>query len=65
MASLKLWTLGPFRAEFGDDPLTEFRTNKVRALLIYLAVEQTPQARQDIMNLLWPGLPDRSAKANL
>ena len=65
MSNLTLRVLGPFQAALGDRPLTEFRTNKVRALLIYLAIEDRPVTREALMALLWPGLPERSARANL
>lgn len=52
MSNLSLWLLGPFQAEFDDKPLTEFRTNKVRALLIYLATEQGLRSRESLMALL-------------
>jgi DNA-binding SARP family transcriptional activator len=65
MSTLSLWLLGSFQAKYGDKPLTEFRTNKVRALLIYLATEGEPRSRESLMDLLWPGLPERSARANL
>ena len=65
MAILSLKVLGPFQASLGDEPLTDFRTNKVQALLIYLATEQAPQSREWLMELLWPGLPARSARVNL
>ena len=37
MASLSLQVLGPLQATLGDQLLTDFRTKKVQALLIYLA----------------------------
>jgi len=52
---VKLFLLGPFRAESAGQPLTAFKSNKVRALLAYLAVEQdTPQHRDVLAALLWP-----------
>jgi DNA-binding SARP family transcriptional activator len=65
MTVLTLGTLGPFRASLGQTPLTDFRTRKVQALLIYLATEPRPQRRDLLMDLLWPGMPERSARSNL
>ncbi|WP_420643887.1 AfsR/SARP family transcriptional regulator [Candidatus Leptofilum sp.] len=48
-----------------DKPLTGFRTTKVKALLIYLATEPAPQRRETLTTLLWPGMPERSARQNL
>jgi DNA-binding SARP family transcriptional activator len=65
MSALTLCTLGTFRAFLGTENLTDFRTRKVQALLIYLAAEPRPQSRDFLMNLLWPGMPERSARSNL
>jgi DNA-binding SARP family transcriptional activator len=65
MDSLSLCVLGSFQASLGNKPLPGFRTHKVQALLLYLAVEPGPQRRESLMALLWPGLPDRSARGNL
>ncbi|MAU00169.1 MAG: hypothetical protein CL608_23765 [Anaerolineaceae bacterium] len=65
MARLTISLLGKFQALLDDEPLASFRTNKVQALLIYLAVEQRPQRREWLIELLWPGMPERSARHNL
>jgi len=58
--------LGPFEASLDDRPLHKFRTNKVQALLIYLATEASVVHRRDALTaLLWPGLPQKSAQVNL
>lgn len=58
--------LGAFAAVLDGRPLTKFRTSKVQALLIYLAVENKQAHRRDfLMELLWPGLPQSSAQVNL
>ena len=47
-------------------PVTAFESDKVRALLAYLAVEAPrPQRRQTLSGLLWPDMPERSARHNL
>ena len=64
--SLSLSFLGTFRATLNGQPLTEFYSNKVRALLVYLAVEaDQPHRREVLAGLLWPDWPDRDAFSNL
>jgi DNA-binding SARP family transcriptional activator/predicted ATPase len=47
-------------------PVTGFKSNKVRALLAYLAVEaDRPHRREVLAGLLWPDWPDRDALSNL
>lgn len=66
MSQLSVRLLGPFTAELDGIYLREFRSNKVRALLVYLAVEwQRPWPRTTLANLLWPDLSERSAQSNL
>jgi DNA-binding SARP family transcriptional activator/predicted ATPase len=65
MARLSLSLLGPFRATRDEQPLG-FKSNKVRALLAYLAVEaHQPHRREVLAGLLWPDWPDRDALNNL
>lgn len=66
MAHLSLSFLGPFQAKLDDQPLREFKSNKVRALLVYLAIESDrPHPREALAGLLWPDWPDRDAMSNL
>ena len=66
MAQLSLSLLGPFQVTLGGRPVTEFKSNKVRALLAYLAVEaDRPHRREVLAGLLWPEWPDREALSNL
>ena len=66
MEQLTLSLLGNFDAFLDKRPFTDFRTNKVQALLIYLVVEApTIHQRESLMELLWPGLPLKSAQVNL
>lgn len=66
MAHLSLSILGPFHVELDGRLATGFESNKVRALLAYLAVEaDRPHSRQALAGLLWPDYPDRSALNNL
>lgn len=56
MTHLTLNFLGQFRAAYADRPLNGFESNKVRALLAYLAVEaDRPHPRAQLATLLWPG----------
>jgi DNA-binding SARP family transcriptional activator/predicted ATPase len=66
MAALSLSLLGPFTATLNDQPLQNFKNRKVQALLIYLAVERDhPHRREALFTLLWPGMPEKSARHNL
>ncbi|MGC9400251.1 MAG: ATP-binding protein [Anaerolineae bacterium] len=63
---LRLYLLGPFRMERAGEPVTDFKSNKVRALLAYLAVErQHPHHRDVLAGLLWPESSTTSALALL
>ncbi len=70
MPRLSLFTLGSLRIEMDGQTQEHFRTSRVPALLMYLAVEDSlhgpqPHRRDKLMDLLWPGLPEKSARANL
>jgi DNA-binding SARP family transcriptional activator len=66
VSGLSLSLLGAFAASLNGRSVRRFRSNKVQALLIYLAVENRQVHRRDfLMELLWPGLPQRSAQVNL
>ena len=66
MAHLALHLFGSFRVTLDGRPVTAFKSNKVRALLAYLAVEaDTPHRREVLAGLLWPDWPDRDAFSNL
>ena len=66
MNALSLSLFGRFQAVLNGEPLGGFRTAKVQALLVYLAADpKTPQRRESLMTLLWPGMPERSARQNL
>jgi predicted ATPase/DNA-binding SARP family transcriptional activator len=50
----------------GGEPVGGFESDKVRALLAYLSVEgRRPHRREKLAGLLWPMLPESSARANL
>jgi DNA-binding SARP family transcriptional activator len=66
LARLTLSFLGCFQVCLDDRPVTDFKSNKVRALLAYLAVEaDRPHRREALAGLLWPDRPDRDALSNL
>ncbi|MCW5852125.1 MAG: tetratricopeptide repeat protein [Anaerolineae bacterium] len=66
MSRLSLCLLGGFRAELHGQPVTGFESNKVRALLAYLAVEAgRPHQRSALAGLLWPDQPEEAARTNL
>jgi DNA-binding SARP family transcriptional activator len=63
---LSLSLLGVFQARLNGQPVTEFYSSKVRALLAYLAVEGGRQhLRSMLAALLWPDWDDRAALGNL
>lgn len=56
----------PGKGPSDQDEITEFRMHKMRALLVYLAADpEHTHRRETLMNLLWPGMPETSARANL
>ncbi len=66
MSRLTLSFLGCFHVCLDDRPVTDFKSDKVRALLAYLAVEaDRPHRREALAGLLWPDWPDRDALSNL
>lgn len=66
MASLSLSLLGGFRAERNSEPVTGFESNKVRALLAYMAVETgRPHQRSALAGVLWPDHSEELARTNL
>mgnify|MGYP001293442349 FL=1 len=66
MSRLALSLLGTFQASAGERPITNFATDKVRALLAYLAVEaDRPHRRDTLAALLWSEWDDSGARSNL
>jgi DNA-binding SARP family transcriptional activator len=66
MAELSLALLGPLQVTLDGAPITAFESDKVRALLTYLAVEaDRPHRRDALAGLLWPDRPERAAHLNL
>lgn len=66
MPQLHLTLLGTFAANWQGQPVTTFPTDKVRALLAYLALEgKRPLRRETLATLLWSNWPDDAARRNL
>src|SRR3954466_6072839 len=66
MTRLDLSFLGPFAVRLDGEPVTGFTSDKIRALLAYLAVEgHRPHRREALAGLLWPDYPDSDALASL
>jgi DNA-binding SARP family transcriptional activator len=66
MPRLSISLLGPFQVTLDGTPITDFATDKVRALLAYLAVEaDRPHRREALTGLLWPDQPEAKARQNL
>ncbi len=65
MAQLALTCLGEFQVTLNGQPLHTLHTAKVRALLVYLAVEGEVHSRSTLARLLWPGYSAESARNNL
>jgi WD40 repeat protein/DNA-binding SARP family transcriptional activator len=78
MTRISLFLFGGFEVTLDGIPITAFESNKVRALLAYLAVEAHPEAgarwahhgarpheRATLAGLLWPDHPEAAARTNL
>jgi predicted ATPase/DNA-binding SARP family transcriptional activator len=66
MAQLSITLFGSFQVTLDNRPVTNFGTDKTRALLAYLAVEaQRPHRRDALAGLLWPDSPHTKARQSL
>src|SRR3954464_500675 len=66
MARLSLSLLGPLRITLDGQPVSGIAYNKVRALLVFLAVAADRSHQRDaLVGLLWPELPDTAAPTHL
>src|SRR5690349_19954803 len=64
--ALNIALLGTFQVAVHGTAVTGFRTDKMRALLAYLAVEaDRPHRRDALMGLLWPDQSKEAAGVNL
>jgi DNA-binding SARP family transcriptional activator len=66
MARLSIHLLGPFQVTLHRAPVTDFPSDKVRALLAYLSAEaDRPHRRESLAGLLWPDYPEERARGSL
>jgi DNA-binding SARP family transcriptional activator len=66
VGNLNVRLFGPFQVTLDGEPVTGFHSDKVRALLAYLCTETAgPHRREKLAGLLWPDLPESSARSNL
>lgn len=56
---------GQFSLALGDDVLTQFSYDKVKALLVYLLLHHQPVNRASLAELLWPDQGLSSGRTNL
>lgn len=64
-SALHLSLLGPFSLTAIPQRSLAVRGEKIRALLVYLAVETNTHRREELMTLLWPELEQTAAQSNL
>ena len=62
---LTLNLLGSVQVLLNQQPITRWPTDKVCALLIYLALERRPHPRSAVAAFLWPGYSPESAANSL
>ncbi|MEE4193621.1 MAG: BTAD domain-containing putative transcriptional regulator, partial [Anaerolineae bacterium] len=63
---LTIHLLGQFQVLLNGKAITHFATDKVRALLAYLAIEnQYPHRREKLAALFWPEKSESTARTNL
>ena len=66
MAHLSLGVLGSLQILIDDKPVTTLESDKICALLVYLAVEaDRAHRRESLVGLLWPDCPEQVARHNL
>jgi DNA-binding SARP family transcriptional activator len=66
VAHLALALLGPFQATLDGQPVQGLNSDRLRALLAYLAVERgRGHPREALASLLWPERPEREAVSAL
>lgn len=66
MPTLHIQLFGAFQVTVDGQPWDDFRSDKARALLAYLAVEgATPRRRGQLTSLLWAGYKASAARASL
>jgi DNA-binding SARP family transcriptional activator len=62
----RICLLGGLRAERAEETITRFRSQKIGALLAYLALfPQRSHTREELADLLWPDAEPEVARTNL
>lgn len=62
---LRLSLFGGWQITLGERPIRGFISNKVRALLCYLAISERALPRAALAHLFWGEMPDREARTSL
>ncbi|MEZ4705571.1 MAG: BTAD domain-containing putative transcriptional regulator [Caldilineaceae bacterium] len=65
MVHFTLNFLGQFQVSADKTPITNFHSDKARALLAYLALEPVDHTRSALAALLWPEIDEQYARHNL
>ena len=64
--SLVITTLSELTFQLDGEAVSGFSSRKAEALLVYLAIEKgVAHRRERLFTLLWPGMPEKSARNNL
>jgi len=64
-ATTTIALFGHFECQQGEQTLTQFSYDKVKALLVYLLVQETPVSRAALAEMLWPDQGVKSGRTNL
>ncbi|MEM7537614.1 MAG: hypothetical protein AAF639_35920, partial [Chloroflexota bacterium] len=62
---LELFLLGSPQITVAGEQITTFKTRKIQALLIYLAVTGQAHSRDTLAGLLWSDMPQKNARRSL
>jgi adenylate cyclase len=66
MSHLSIRLLGPLQVRVNGESVSDFASDKVRALLAHLSsTPDRPHRREALTGLLWPEFPERSARSSL
>ena len=64
-ATTTISLFGHFGYQQGERALTQFSYDKVKALLVYLLMQETPVSRAALAEMLWPDQGVKSGRTNL
>ena len=63
---MEIHLLGDLTIQLAGEGVPHLPTRKVTALLVYLTAEgAASHRRESLFSLLWPGMPEKSARHNL